>query len=845
MTQRLLNFARARLDRNRFRFTHADLVVLIGSWAGSSLLEVGNLAGAVAALQEGRAQGLLWEIGSAQQLVDRGDFVMLNECSPQWPSFVLAARNDFLGCHEGAEIVRNVLDTMADVCMNFEAWPGRFNLVCQKYGYRSSDAKRRLTDMTWSCENIVSDEVLDEVAFTLVAVGILPQFPSTDNMFASLNDLSDEHQPPSNDVNGGSGTMLNAEKCAGREAPVHTVRFEEPVVREKKEKYKQRPPTPFPWDQARKLSGEGVAEDQRQHKQGVYDSSESDEPSYEPDFKKTDEGTVEMTGTAAAEVREAVLHHEMRGKWVKGGNSRRTANKSASPEWKSCVEDEQISALLDKSVMMSSTVAPHRMAGPRMMTDSQQNGLRGFEDNHSTTSISRGLALAHSPAPYKARAESGGKVPESHLNPVDLRSGFKLKDVSLQLRSSPPHRYLTREQDMEGQGSEITDHSDGGGDSASQLKDFSKESAFVSSLAQSASITHLQRQTGQANQPDFESLASTNSGSVNEPCDSEQQRQQKAALNLRKLRDSVVIRRTAAKFKQREDGGSREESVADSLVPIRPAALFARQNVDECGGSNTNARTEKQTSEVSKRLMDHRVNSAPMDESSLRTQSEETSPSAGRANSLERHPAEFRHTLRKSVRRECNTMSSLMPPTALFGSENSLGKVGQTQKDVSHDGCPICLEPTDGGQVHVTTCAHRFHLECYNDYRRNTIMNMRDQCPVCRTSQRSEHAADFPEYSIEESQRSREGEEREAIGLHQLPSARDRAQMVTIGDFDSAAEIERDCGQTQASYPEDSGVAHPSMLRQYRQSSKRLADTPLILESQVTHSCSYIIYFKH
>lgn len=123
-------------------------------------------------------------------------------------------------------------------------------------------------------------------------------------------------------------------------------------------------------------------------------------------------------------------------------------------------------------------------------------------------------------------------------------------------------------------------------------------------------------------------------------------------------------------------------------------------------------------------------------------------------------------------------------------------------------------------------------------------MNMRDQCPVCRTSQRSEHAADFPEYSIEESQRSREGEEREAIGLHQLTSARDRTQMVTMVDFDSAAEIKRDCGQTQASYPEDSGVAHPSMLRQHRRSSKPLADTPLVLESQVTHSCSYAIAVK-
>jgi hypothetical protein len=72
---------------------------------GSTLLEVGNLAGAVAALQEGRAHGLLWEMFSAQQLVDRGDLVLLSECSAQWPSFVLAARSELLATFEEAHAV--------------------------------------------------------------------------------------------------------------------------------------------------------------------------------------------------------------------------------------------------------------------------------------------------------------------------------------------------------------------------------------------------------------------------------------------------------------------------------------------------------------------------------------------------------------------------------------------------------------------------------------------------------------------------------------------------------------------------------------------------------------------
>ena len=83
----------------------------------------------------------------------------------------------------------------------------------------------------------------------------------------------------------------------------------------------------------------------------------------------------------------------------------------------------------------------------------------------------------------------------------------------------------------------------------------------------------------------------------------------------------------------------------------------------------------------------------------------------------------------------------MMPPTALFGSgtapcANSAdlphGSVGEDDK------CPICLDATAGSQIHVTTCAHRFHVSCYNQYRRSTMMKTRDQCPVCRTAQRDE-----------------------------------------------------------------------------------------------------------
>ena len=69
-------------------------------------------------------------------------------------------------------------------------------------------------------------------------------------------------------------------------------------------------------------------------------------------------------------MREAVADHSMRGKWVKGGRARPHSMAThhsiigeTSPVLdlgKSCAEDEQISALLDRSMMMSCSTAPRR-----------------------------------------------------------------------------------------------------------------------------------------------------------------------------------------------------------------------------------------------------------------------------------------------------------------------------------------------------------------------------------------------------------------------------------------------------------------------------------------------------
>lgn len=85
-----------------------------------------------------------------------------------------------------------------------------------RYNLRPEDARARLDDIEWSCENEIPDEVLDEVAFTLVAVGLLTIFPNTQNLFAALpeNPSIAEDTSPSTPLPGDDDDMTRVARPA-------------------------------------------------------------------------------------------------------------------------------------------------------------------------------------------------------------------------------------------------------------------------------------------------------------------------------------------------------------------------------------------------------------------------------------------------------------------------------------------------------------------------------------------------------------------------------------------------------------------------------------------------------
>ena len=213
------------------------------------------------------------------------------------------------------------------------------------------------------------------------------------------------------------------------------------------------------------------------------------------------------------------------------------------------------------------------------------------------------------------------------------------------------------------------------------------------------------------------------------------------------------IRRTAAKAQQ----ASREDSSLSS--GMQPVSLFSEKkkhretlagemdtDVDDEMRRNS-PRTSKPLSQGSSHTAGGPRPQVPRAAQRF-TESKSSFDSGTREDhSAENHAAEFRHTLRKSVRKNFRSLPDGLPPTSLFGGTQPPAEMA------SHsESCPICLDPIPAGtDLHVTRCAHRFHAACYSRYHWTAPMSSRDRCPVCRTSQLapdSLHPADSPAESV-------------------------------------------------------------------------------------------------
>ncbi|MFT5724031.1 MAG: sulfonate transport system substrate-binding protein [Bacteroidia bacterium] len=136
-------------------------------------IEVGNIDGAVKALNNGEADILLWEKFTTKPLVDARQLKHLGDTVTPWPCFMIAARQELLVKHPN--LVWNLLWTIRKISRQFMNDENAEQIIADNYGLSLQDATNWFNKTEWEQDVFISKKMLNNVVNTLFEVGIITE----------------------------------------------------------------------------------------------------------------------------------------------------------------------------------------------------------------------------------------------------------------------------------------------------------------------------------------------------------------------------------------------------------------------------------------------------------------------------------------------------------------------------------------------------------------------------------------------------------------------------------------------------------------------------------------------
>ena len=133
---------------------------------------VGDIDGAIEALQNGHAGYFMWEHFTTKPLVDKGIFHRLADCPTPWSCFVIAVREDFMEKEPAA--LQTMLTTLNNVTSRFKEIPGVESALAKKYDQKMEDIRQWLKITTWSQKQISVMEI-NRVQEQLQELGLISE----------------------------------------------------------------------------------------------------------------------------------------------------------------------------------------------------------------------------------------------------------------------------------------------------------------------------------------------------------------------------------------------------------------------------------------------------------------------------------------------------------------------------------------------------------------------------------------------------------------------------------------------------------------------------------------------
>lgn len=119
---------------------------------------VGNLNGAVQALEQYEADLFMWEKFTTKPLVDNGAFRRVAECPTPWPCFAIAVSTIALENHP--DVIANLIALVTQVNSEMKAIENLNELIAEKYGLKVEDVTSWLSSVQWKSDNTQVDPLI-------------------------------------------------------------------------------------------------------------------------------------------------------------------------------------------------------------------------------------------------------------------------------------------------------------------------------------------------------------------------------------------------------------------------------------------------------------------------------------------------------------------------------------------------------------------------------------------------------------------------------------------------------------------------------------------------------------
>ena len=132
---------------------------------------IGNLEGALAALESLETDVFYWEKYTTKPYVDSGQLKRLGEFITPWPCFMIAATDDILA-RQPESIIR-MLRTIHDTCDHFMQNENATHLVSQRMNLKLQDVERWFHSTEWAIHGWVSDKMIKSIIYHLKLADII------------------------------------------------------------------------------------------------------------------------------------------------------------------------------------------------------------------------------------------------------------------------------------------------------------------------------------------------------------------------------------------------------------------------------------------------------------------------------------------------------------------------------------------------------------------------------------------------------------------------------------------------------------------------------------------------